>query len=365
MKTPAQGSLRWAPWLALLLVLTLLVYVLRGVLAPLFFAFLIAYMLDPLVDRIEDRGFLRGGAISFLLIGLFGVLGAVALFVLPIVAAEIIEFWQALPATIEHFRETWEPRLVAYGIQVPDSVTGAMGQYHVDLQEIISKGARPVSAFLKAAAGGTVSVVGSVFAVVTIPIFAFYLLYDFDRMMAAIGELVPKRFKETVFSMANEVDAVLGQFFRGQMTVMIVLAILYGVGYSLAGVPLAIPIALLAGLVSFIPYVGGAVALGLALLMCVFAWQGWPQIGIVVGVYAVVQVLEGFVITPKVMGDKVGLSALVVLFSLMVGGELLGLAGVLLAVPVAAVVKIFVGRLVAEYKRSELFLREPGQDAGD
>ena len=352
MNGPQQ---RWWLWALAAVAAALLIYALRNVVAPVFFAFLVAYMLDPVVDRIEERGFLRGSAIAVLLAAFFIVGGVVALVVAPAMITDIAEFWRGLPDAIARMRVQWDPWLAERGIAIPTSVSDAMERLHLDFGQLVEKGAAPVSGFIKSVAGGTASVLGTLFAIVTVPIFAFYLLYDFDDMVAAAGDLVPRRYKASVFSMAKEIDEVLGQFFRGQVTVMLVLAVLYAVGYSIVGVPLAIPIAIVAGLISFVPYLGGATALGLALVMCFLQWQGWPQIFWVVVVYSIVQALEGFVITPKIMGDKVGLSALVVLLALLVGGELLGLAGVLLAVPTAAVLKIFVARAVTKYRQSELY----------
>jgi predicted PurR-regulated permease PerM len=171
-----------------------------------------------------------------------------------------------------------------------------------------------------------------------------------------VGELIPPRHRPQASSFFGEVDAVLGQFFRGQFTVMAILAVLYSVGYGAIGVPLALPIGIMAGLLSFIPYVGSTLALATALLMTALDWQGWAQILWVLGVHAVIQGLEGFVITPKIMGDTVGISAITVLFALLVGAELLGFTGVLLAVPTAAVTKILLQRIHERYRESEFFV---------
>jgi predicted PurR-regulated permease PerM len=204
--------------------------------------------------------------------------------------------------------------------------------------------------------GGTVSVVGATVAALIVPVFAFYLLSDFDVLVAKAGELIPPRLRPEAHGFFAEVDAVLGQFFRGQFTVMAVLSVLYSVGYGLIGVPLALPIGIMAGLLSFIPYVGSTLALATALLMTALDWQGWTQILWVLGVHASIQGLEGFVITPKIMGDTVGISAIAVLFALLVGAELLGFTGVLLAVPAAAVTKILVQRIEERYRQSEFFV---------
>lgn len=353
---------RWVLWLGVTVAAGWLLYALRGVLAPVFFAFLIAYMLDPLVDRIEGSRLLRGRpigravGIAVLLVGVFAV-GAIAILVIvPMVYEEIASFLRRLPGLVARSRAEWEPLLAEYGLAVPTSVGEALEELHLDIQSVVTKGYTPATAVAKWLLGGTASAIGAIVAALIVPVFAFYLLYDFDALVARAAELIPPRHRPEAHGFFREVDAVLGQFFRGQFTVMAILAVLYSVGYGAIGVPLALPIGLMAGLLSFIPYVGSTLALATALLMTALDWQGWTQVLWVLGVHAVIQGLEGFVITPKIMGDTVGISAIAVLFALLVGAELLGFTGVLLAVPTAAVLKILVQRIDERYRKSEFFV---------
>ena len=353
---------RWVLWLGVSIAMGWLLYTLRGVLAPVFFAFLIAYMLDPLVDRIEESRLLRGKpfaravGIAVLLVGVFAVAAVLILVIAPMVYAEIASFVKRLPGLVARSRAEWEPLLAEYGLEIPTSVGQALEELHFDVQSVLTKGYTPATAALKWLLGGTVSAVGAIVAALIVPVFAFYLLYDFDVLVAKAGELIPPRHRPEANGFFGEVDAVLGQFFRGQFTVMAILAVLYSVGYGLIGVPLALPIGIMAGLLSFIPYVGSTLALGTALLMTALDWQGWTQILWVLGVHAVIQGFESFVITPKIMGDTVGISAIAVLFALLVGAELLGFTGVLLAVPAAAVTKILLQRIDERYRKSEFFV---------
>lgn len=331
------------------------VWVLRAVFTPLFFAFFIAYMLDPLVDRFEARGLPRGVGIGILLGSTLLVLSIGLLLVMPGIVQEFVGFAQALPAKLQDWVARAEPTLRELGIPVPHTIDEALASFQVDAREVASNAVTPVSSALKWVVGGTASVFGAIGAGLMVPVFAFYLLYDFDRIVAAAGDLVPYRHRETVYHMARDVDDVLGHWVRGQFLVMIALGALYALVFTLAGAPLAIPIGILAGLLSFIPYVGGALGLGLALLTCAVEGRLWPNMGYVVVAFGVVQLLEGFLITPKLVGDKVGLSAVVVLVALMVGNELFGFLGVLMAVPGAAVVKIFVMRAAAAYRASAVF----------
>ena len=353
---------RWVLWIGISVATGWLLYTLRGVLAPVFFAFLIAYMLDPLVDRIEESRLLRGKpiaravGIAVLLVGVFAVAAVLILVVAPMVYEEIASFVKRLPGLVARSRAAWEPLLAELGLEVPTSVGQAFEQLHVDVQSVLTKGYTPATAAVKWLLGGTVSAVGAFVAALIVPVFAFYLLYDFDVLVAKAGELIPPRHRPEAHGFFREVDAVLGQFFRGQFTVMTILAVLYSAGYGVIGVPLAVPIGIMAGLLSFIPYVGSTLALATALLMTALDWQGWTQILWVLGVYGLIQGLEGFVITPKIMGDTVGISAIAVLFALLVGAELLGFTGVLLAVPAAAVTKILLQRIDERYRKSEFFV---------
>lgn len=364
---------RWVLWLGVSLAMGWLLYTLRGVLAPVFFAFLIAYMLDPLVDRVEESRLLRGKriaravGIAVLLVGVFAVAAVLILVIVPMVYEEIASFVKRLPGLVARSRAEWEPLLAQYGLEVPTSVGQAFEELHLDVQSVVTKGYTPATAMVKWLLGGTVSAIGAIVAALIVPVFAFYLLYDFDVLVAKAGALIPPRHRPQVDGFFREVDAVLGQFFRGQFTVMAILAVLYSVGYGAIGVPLALPIGIMAGLLSFIPYVGSTLALATALLMTALDWQGWTQILWVLGVHGLIQGLEGFVVTPKIMGDTVGISAIAVLFALLVGAELLGFTGVLLAVPAAAVTKILVQRIDKRYRQSEFFVggSSDGSSASD
>ena len=278
--------------------------------------------------------------------------------VLPGVVREVAQFLRDLPNELAEVLRQVEPILLQYDIPVPHSLSEALTQFEMAPSELASHAAQPVQAVLQLVLGGTVSAMGALASLLIVPVLAFYLLYDFDRITAGARDLVPPRMRERVVEIASEIDAMLGQFVRGQLLVMIAMAVLYGVAYSLVGVRLAVPIALVAGLLAFIPYVGSGSALTMGLLMCVVDWTGWTKVILVVVAYAVCQFLEGFVIIPRVVGNKVGLPAVWVLVALMIGGEVFGFLGVLLAVPVAAVAKIFVMRALAWYRTSHYFLGE-------
>lgn len=332
-----------------------LFYALRGVLTPLFAAFLIAYVLDPVVDRLEARKIPRALAIMILLAGLLGVIGLFVVLVLPGVVRDVAGFVRELPHQVTAALQRMEPWLARYGIHVPHSVAEALAQYQVDAQDVAQRAIAPVGAILRWIVGGTSSLIGMLGTVFIVPVVSFYLLYDFDRMKAAATALVPNQWRESVVEVAREIDETLGHFVRGQLIVMAILGVLYAIAYSALGVRLAIPIGIVAGLIAFIPYVGSATALLSALLLSLIDFTGWGKVIGVLAAYVVIQLLEGFVITPRIVGEKVGLPPVWVLIALLVGAELFGFLGVLLALPTAAVLKIFVMRGLKAYRASKIF----------
>jgi predicted PurR-regulated permease PerM len=336
-------------------------YALRSALMPVLFAFAIAYLLDPVVDRFEARRIPRPVAIVLLLLLLPAVLTLAAVVLLPSIVREVATFTRELPQHLTDLLHRAEPWLAARGVALPhsfDELVALVREHAAAPSSGVSENQLGALAgrVVRWIWGGTASVLSVTATLLVVPVFAFYLLDDFDRIKLAVRDLVPWRYRAQVVELATEVDHVLGQFVRGQLLVMLILGSLYALAYSIVGIKLAVPVGILAGLLSFIPYVGGATALVLGLLMCALGFDGWGQVlGVLVG-YGVIQLLEGFVITPRLLGDKVGLSPVWVLVALLLGGELFGFLGVLLALPTAAVCKIFVVRAVAAYRGSAVFL---------
>lgn len=342
-------------------------YWLRDVLTPVFLAFTIAYVLDPVVDRFEAWKLPRPLGIAIVL---GATLGAITLFLVlavPDIARDVATVAQELPRQAMGLLARLEPWLTSHGVQVPQSATEWIERFGESASSITAPLVSSASGVLGFVIGNTFSLIGSAAAALIVPVFAVYLLNDFDRITAAIRDLLPIRWRDPVTSYAREVDAVLNQFMRGQLTVMAILAVLYALSYAVLGVRLAIPIGIVAGLLSFIPYLGGGFALVTGLLLSVLGGGGMGQLLGVGVAWALIQTLESFVLTPRIVGKTVGLSEAWVLFALFLGGEIFGFLGVLLAVPVTAVAKIFVAQAVEHYRSSELYLggSEPELPAPD
>jgi predicted PurR-regulated permease PerM len=213
---------------------------------------------------------------------------------------------------------------------------------------------------LAIAAFGTLSYVAVGLSALIVPVFSLYLLIDFDAIVTKFGELVPRRFSPKVSVVARQVHETLGSYVRGQLTANVVLAALYATGLRLVGIRLAVPIGVLTGMFAFIPYVGFALGLGLAVAMATLDWHGLGSLVGVVVVMGGVQLLDGMLITPRIVGRSVGLSPLEVLVTMMAAASLFGFFGVFLAVPLGAVIKILVRHVVVAYMRSDFYRREAG-----
>jgi predicted PurR-regulated permease PerM len=333
-----------------------LLYFLRGVLTPLCVAFAIAYVLDPVVDRLEAWRIPRALAIVIVMLVFLALVVLLFVLVIPRLVTDIANVIVELPGHAQRALTRLEPWLLQYGVEVPHSTTEWVERLQGQANNIASSILAPAGNVLRWFVGGTFSVIGAVAAALIVPVFAIYLLYDFDRIVAGIRDLTPPRWRGKVVSYAREIDNVLGHFIRGQLIIMAILAVLYGGAYTALGVRLAIPIGLMAGMLNFIPYLGSAFALVSGLLMLLIGGGSLMQMVGVAIAYTVIQSLEGFVITPRVVGKTVGLRDVWVLFALFVGGELFGFMGVLLALPFAAVAKIFVARGVTAYRGTDLFL---------
>lgn len=332
--------------------LLLLLWVLKAALTPLAAAFVIAYLLDPLIDWFERHRVRRSFAI-FLLLGLAGggVLGFL-LFVIPRVVAEISALTEQMPAYLERFVTEVVPAVEQrVGIDLPRTLDGLLGELRGAELTVLGT-LRDLLTGTLATLTGTV---GVVVGLLVIPILAYYLLVQFDEVVRRIGEGVSPRHRDSVFEKVRTIDRLVSGFLRGQMLVAATLGVLYAAGFSLIGIDLAIGVGLLAGALALVPYLGNIVALGTATVLCVLKFGIDGHLLAVIGWYLVVQSLEGFVLTPRIVGSSVGLHPAAVIVALLIGGDLFGFLGLLIAVPVAAVVKVFVAEALHAYRRSSLF----------
>jgi predicted PurR-regulated permease PerM len=341
--------------------LLLLGYVLRSVLVPLFFAFLLAYALDPFVDWLEARKIPRTIAAPVVMLAIAGILALVLVFAVPMFIDELHGAAAEMPNELKGLEERVEPWLWQnFHFRPPHT----MGELGTQLRDKLQSQFPNLMSAASVALFGTLSYLAVILSALIVPVFALYLLIDFDRIVERTGQLVPRRWYPQVADAARQIDRTLGGYVRGQLTANIVLGALYATGLRSVGIPLAVPIGVLTGMLAFVPYVGFGCGLLLSTTMAALDWQGAGRLLGVVVVMLGVQVLDGLVVTPRIVGRSVGLAPLEVLLTMMAAGTLFGFLGVLLAVPLGAVVKILVHRAVKAYLASDFYDARASRDFG-
>jgi predicted PurR-regulated permease PerM len=356
--TPTQ--IRLAAWTALALAAVLVLALLAPVLSPFVLGAVLAYAWLPLVDRWAGWGVPRWAG-ALLALGLMAVLVlAVALLIVPVITQQIPLLREQVPALLERANAVLVPW--AQGMGVPLQIDVAMVREW--LSQLISghESEWIERAFASMRIGGSalLALLGNV---VLAPLVAFYLLVDWHGLSARLRQLLPPRWLAGVDAFLGETNAVLGEYLRGQMLVMLVLAVLYSVGLAAVGLDLAVAIGVFTGLAVFVPYIGFGVGLVLASFAALLEFQSWTGVLAVWAVFGVGQFLESFVLTPRLLGKRIGLHPLVVIFSLMAFGHLFGFVGVLVALPVSAVLLVVLRLAVRRYRGSDLYTDAAEQDA--
>jgi predicted PurR-regulated permease PerM len=343
-------------WLLSLALFLILLYVLRGILLPFVAGMAIAYFLDPLCDRLEALGFSRSWAVAIVGIGFVLIVAAALLVVLPMLQNQVVELANRLPGYATKLSQHLLPQLQAlaarFGIaSLSDLGSNAAGQAG-SLVGWLGK------ALLRVFSSG-VALANLLSLLFITPVVAFYLLRDWDRLVAHVDGLLPRAHAAVIRAQLREIDRSLAGFARGQATVCLLLAIYYAVGLSLAGLDFGLAVGLGIGLFSFVPYVGSIAGFITAVGIALAQFDSWLSIGLVVTIFAVGQFLEGNVLAPRLVGNRVGLHPVWVIFALLAGGALFGFVGLLLAMPVAAVAGVLIRFAVARYRDSPYYRGEP------
>ena len=343
---------RWQ-LLALTLLLGALLYLLAPVLTPFAVSALLAYLGDPLVDRLERRRLSRTLAVTvvFALMTL-ALIGAVLLLI-PMLERQLGRFIEQLPRYVSWVQDRLLPWLqLQFGIDIerfePASLTAMLREHWQQAGGLIA-------AVLGGLSKSGMTVVLWLTNLLLIPVVTFYLLRDWDVLVERVRALLPRSVEPTVSRLAAQSDQVLGGFLRGQLTVMLALGAIYAIGLSLVGIDLALLIGMLAGLVSFIPYLGAIVGIGAGVIAALVQYGDLWHVVLVVAVFAFGQTVESFLLTPWLVGDRIGLHPVAVIFAILAGGQLFGFLGVLLALPVAAVAMVLLRYAHERYTASTLY----------
>ncbi len=351
----ARGEARWG-WLAILALGIGAVYLTSSVLIPFLIAFLLAYAFDPVVVFLERRRIRRSLAIWFVFAVLSAILVIFLLVVIPIIQEETTRALEQLPRYLEHVRTDILPYLERqFGINIPKTYDEISAALLPRLKEEAPNIFRPVTAVLLSLFSNTAYLLAAIANLIVIPFAFYYFLKDFEALKRGFKEYIPPRHRSEVAKWLRELDLSLSGFIRGQLLVILFLAIIYGTGLTLIGVDLAFVLGIIGAFGEIVPYVGFVVGLSLAVLVGFLQFQDLLHPFYVILFFATVQSVQGLVIAPLVMGQQVGLHPLVVIAAVYIGGDLFGFIGVLLAVPGAAVVVVLLKALAERYRRSALY----------
>ena len=339
-------------WGAVVLTVAVLLWILRPVLSPFLLGGLIAYVLQPGVEWLVRHRTPRGLA-ALAMMSLFGlVAGLLVLLVFAVIQKEGPELIGQLPSLVGKLNTWLQPKLAFLGLSYSLDLGNVRDMVAGDLKASEQTVALAVWHSLRASGNVMITVVGNV---VLVPLVLFYLLYDRHEAFARLESFVPRRWLGKTREFMTEIDQMLSQYLRGQLLVMGVLAAYYPIALTIAGFEIALPVGLFTGLAVFIPYVGFAIGLAFALLAALLQFGSWYGIGAVVVVYSIGQILESFFLTPRLVGERIGLHPLAVIFAMLAFGQLFGFFGVLLALPASAILATGLRELRRRYLASALY----------
>ena len=354
-------SQRWF-LLTALVIAGVLIYLLAPILSPFLVGALLAYLTDPIADRLEARKLGRTQSVILVFLLLTLVVALAILLLIPQLSEQIQTMVRQAPAVLDVVQNRllpWIEQNTGLNISRPDMES---------LQQLIRDHWQQTGSLAAQLMGGLtrsgLAVVGWMANLVLIPVVTFYLLRDWDLMMANIRTLLPRNLEPRITLWARECDEVLGAFVKGQLLVMLALGAIYASGLWLVGLDLALLIGMLAGLASIVPYMGAILGILAAALAAYVQFQD-PLVLLWVGlVFAIGQMIEGMVLTPMLVGDRIGLHPVAVIFAIMAGGQLFGFVGILLALPVAAVIMVLLRHLHDGYKKSRLYDTVAADESG-
>jgi len=345
-------STRWF-WLTLAVIGAVLLYLLAPILLPFVAGGLLAYLGDPLVDRLEKFKISRTLSVVIVFLVIILLLIPILLFIVPILESQIKLLIEKTPGYIDWLMLNLEPTLQeTFGVNIPAL---EVEQLKATFAQEFSNAGSFLKSLIRNVTNSGFVVLGWAANLFLIPVISFYLMRDWDNLVDYIHDLLPRDIEPTVSLLAKESDEVLGAFLRGQMLVMLSLGTIYAIGLKIVGLEFSLLIGMLAGLLSFIPYMGLIVGILVAGVAVLLQTQDPTNLIWVALVFVVAQMIEGTVLTPLLVGDRIGLHPVAVIFAVLAGGQLFGFFGILLALPVFAVIAVVMRYLHKSYKDSHLY----------
>ena len=340
---------------AVILGVCVALYFSRRVVAPFFIAFALAYLMDPLVDRLVSFKLSRTLSVLVLMLIFFLLLLGSGLFLIPIFSMQADSLAKNIPTYIGIFQEWFRPILDLFSGLDSTKIEEYLNEWLSRFGELPMKALQFSSKFIWGSISNLFNIVLMFANLVIIPVVMFYLLRDFDLINEKLLALVPPRFQEKSKDLFMEIDQILSRFVRGQLMVAGLMGIMYSIGLFLCDTPMNLSLGMMAGLVNLVPYLGLVLGFVPSALLTYMHTQEWMPVLAVAGVFGFVQAIEGMIITPRVVGDKIGLHPVAVILAVLLGGELFGLAGMILGVPGAAVLNVLMSRGIVQYKASSFY----------
>lgn len=339
-------------WSAMALGLGILLWLLRSVLTPFLLGAIIAYILQPGVAWLVRRRVPRGIAALLMILFFVLVVTLLALLVIAVVQRELPQVQRQIPQLVARLHAWAQPKLAFVGVSDVFDFSSLKDMFSNQIESSAQAVALAAWRSIRMSGNVMIALVGDL---VMVPLVLFYLLYDWNTMLARVASVVPRRWLAKTTELVTEMDRMLSQYLRGQLLVMGVLATFYGLGLSLAGFEIALPVGIFTGLAVFIPYVGYATGLILALIAALLQFGNLYGLAAVAVVYGLGQILESFILTPRLVGERIGLHPLTVIFALLAFGQLFGFFGILLALPASAVLSTALREVRRSYLASGLY----------
>lgn len=340
-------------WLGALALLMAILWLFGGVMLPFVIGMAIAYLLDPLMDRLEAVKIPRGAGAAIILLVFFSVIGLIVFVTAPFVWREVRQLAEAAPG---YGQKLWEAVLPYAGWLQEKIGVENMETFRQEAQKHIGKALSLGGGLMAGLADGGRAALGLLATVAIAPISAFFMMKEWDRMVAWVDGLLPRGQRAVIHDLARQIDGKIAGFIRGQITVAVILGLIYAVALTVIGLNFGVLIGLAAGFLYIIPYASGAFGFAASLIVA-FVQAGFsPLMAMAAGVFLIGQALETYILTPRLLGQSVGLHPLWILFSVVAGASLFGVTGMLLAVPVAAVAGVLIGFALTRYRASAYYL---------
>lgn len=347
-----ETDYHWRFWLLAILGFIGVLWMLSGMITPFILALAIAYFLNPVVSRMCAFGAPRWLGAFIVLLVFIAIITTATILLAPIVQAQIVEFISSLPSYIDTLQKELWPRIKDILEHIPTVDT-------TKLQDTFSQYTNDVVHFLGKVLGqvvsGSMALLDILALIILTPVVAFYLMRDWPKMLNHVDGYLPVRHAPAIRTELKNIDTMIAGFIRGQAMVSLALATYYSIALSLAGLKYGMIIGLISGLLNFIPIVGTLVGVITSLIMAFIQFDNAGSIGIIALVFIGAQILDGYFLTPKLVGDRVGLHPVWIIFSVLAGGKLLGMLGVMMAVPVAGTIAILIRLGLRQYRRSRYF----------